>query len=282
MADADVMDKEELDEKAKKKEEKAKKKEEKKAKNKDGEQSNENEEDKLSSKILVFFITILIIAIWLGIIGILIKADVGGFGSTILRPLIKDLPYAEKILPEEVNKGTEIDNAYKFESMDAVIKRIKELEASNDEKSESLKKKDETISSLQSQVSELQKYKDNQEAFLKEKENFYKEVVYTDNAPDIEEYKKYYESIDAENAETLYKQVIEQLQSDEKVKEYAKTYSAMKPKEAAAIFDTMTNQYDLVAEILNNMDAQSRANILGKMDSKNAAALTAIMEPKSK
>jgi flagellar motility protein MotE (MotC chaperone) len=80
----------------------------------------------------------------------------------------------------------------------------------------------------------------------------------------------------------LYKQVVEQLQASEKVKEYAKTYSSMKPKEAAAIFDTMTNDYDLVAEILNNMDAQSRADILGKMNSKNAAALTEIMEPKSK
>lgn len=41
----------------------------------------------------------------------------------------------------------------------------------------------------------------------------------------------------------------------------------MKPKEAAAIFDSMTDNLSLVAKILNAMDAQSRGNILGKMDS---------------
>lgn len=41
----------------------------------------------------------------------------------------------------------------------------------------------------------------------------------------------------------------------------------MKPKEAAAIFDSMTDNLSLVAKILNALDAQSRGNIIGKMDS---------------
>ena len=60
---------------------------------------------------------------------------------------------------------------------------------------------------------------------------------------------------------------------------YIKTYSSMKPKEAAAIFDTMTDNLKLVAQILDGMDADSRAAILGKMTSDTAAKVTEIMKP---
>ena len=53
----------------------------------------------------------------------------------------------------------------------------------------------------------------------------------------------------------------------------------MKAKEAAAIFDTMTGDLQLVADILLNMSAKSRADILGKMDPEIAAKVTAIMNP---
>ena len=73
--------------------------------------------------------------------------------------------------------------------------------------------------------------------------------------------------------------MVEQSAVDSELEDYIKTYSNMKPKEAAAIFNTMTDDLDLVADILINMDAQSRANILGKMDSETAAKVTEIMEP---
>ena len=76
----------------------------------------------------------------------------------------------------------------------------------------------------------------------------------------------------------LYKQVVEQTLTDEQMDDYVKTYSSMKPKEAAAIFDTMTDNLQLVADILSNMDTQSRGDILGKMNS-DTAKVTEIMEP---
>lgn len=72
----------------------------------------------------------------------------------------------------------------------------------------------------------------------------------------------------------LYKQVVEQTLTDEQMDDYVKTYSSMKPKEAAAIFDTMTDNLQLVADILSNMDTQSRGDILGKMNSDTAAKVT--------
>ena len=47
-----------------------------------------------------FFVTLIIILIWLAIIVLLIKCDVGGFGSSVLAPVLKDVPYVNKILPD--------------------------------------------------------------------------------------------------------------------------------------------------------------------------------------
>jgi len=238
---------------------------------------DEDMEDGLGNKVVMVFVTLLVILIWLGIIVLLIKGDLGGFGSTILRPMIKDVPYLNWILPE--TNDLEDSTEYQFETIDDAIDRIKELEALLDTELTTNSDNSDLIAELQSQIAELQVYKLEQDEFEKNKEKWYEEVVFSDDAPDIKEYRTYYESIDPENAEVLYKQVVEQLAYQEEVENYAKTYSSMKPKEAAAIFDTMTDDLKLVADILLNMSTQARADILGKMDPENAAKLTAIMEP---
>lgn len=265
-----------------KKAEKQRKKEEKKlAKQKQAEADDfEMEEETAGGKVAVFFVTLIIIIVWLAILALLIKWDVGGFGSQVLAPVLKDVPYVNKILPDSTLEeiSTE-DSAYAFDSMDEAVAKIKELEIALAEAQSGNTENAEYITQLEAQAQELQKYKEDEAAFEQEKQSFYEDVVFSDVAPDIEEYKKYYESIDPANAEVLYKQVVEQTAADEKIDEYVKTYSSMKPKEAAAIFDTMTNNLKLVAEILENMDAQSRADILGKMDSNTAAKVTEIMKP---
>ena len=94
-------------------------------------------------------------------------------------------------------------------------------------------------------------------------------------------HQKYYELIDPTNAEYLYKQVVTQLQQDAKLSDYAQAYAAMEPEAAAKIFESMTNDLDLVAKILNQMNAASRGNILANMDAEVAAKVTRIMDPES-
>lgn len=238
---------------------------------------DEDMEEGLGNKIVMVLVTLLVILIWLGIIVLFIKGDFGGFGSTVLRPLIKDVPYLNWILPE--SDYDEESTEYQYETIDDAIARIKELEALLDTQLTTNSDNSELIAELQAQITELQVYKLEQDEFEKNKEKFYEEVVFSDEAPDIETYKTYYESIDPENAEVLYKQVVEQIEYNNMVENYAKTYSSMKPKQAAAIFDTMTDDLQLVADILLNMSTQARADILGKMDPEIAAKLTAIMEP---
>lgn len=270
---------EEMDKKAAKKAEKTRKKAEKKAaKNMETDLENTEEEEGSSSKLAVALVTLVIIIVWLAILALLIKWDVGGFGSTVMRPLLKDIPYVNRILPDsEDDLSTEED--YPYKNMDEAVAYIKELEQELAQAQQGSSENSAYIADLEAQSQKLKEYEANEAAFEEEKEKFYNEVVFSDQAPDIEQYKEYYESIDPDNAELLYKQVVEQQQTDSKISDYVKGYSQMKPKEAAAIFDTMTDNLNLVAQILENMDAQSRADILGKMNSDTAAKVTEIMNP---
>lgn len=239
----------------------------------------EDEKIGVGGKIIMGAIVLIIVVIWLAIFALLVKMDVGGFGSTVLFPVLKDVPYVNMILPgiEEYNPSE--DDSYSYKTVEEAVTRIKELETEIEELKSAGDDSDAHIQELETAANELAEYKAKESAFEQEKEKFYEEVVFSDNAPDINTYKTYYESIDPENAEAIYKQVVTQLQEDAELKEYVDTYSNMKPKNAAAIFDSMTDNLELVCEILNAMDAASRADILAAMDEKNAAAVTAMMEP---
>ena len=223
----------------------------------------------------------MIIVIWIAILAVLIHFDVGGFGSTVMQPILKDVPYVNKILPktEEEETKTKEDSKYPYKTVDEAVAYIKELEKELADAKESNSENDAYVADLEAQAAQWKEYKDNEQKFEEEKAKFYKEVVFSDQAPDINEYKKYYESIDPQNAENLYKQVVEQQEKDDDMSDYVKAYSQMKPKQAAAIFDTMTDNLKLVAQILDGMDADSRAAILGKMTSDTAAKVTEIMKP---
>lgn len=279
MAAEDVMEQEEdiIDKKAEKKAAKARKKEEKKkAREEAGEEIQEEEGG--GSRFAVVIVTIAFIVVWIGILALIIKADIGGFGSTVLQPILKDVPYINKILPETAEKET-VDAQYPYTTLDEAIARIKELELELTEAQSKSNESSDNVSDLEAEVARLKEFEDQQAAFEEEKTKFYKEVVFADNAPDISEYKQYYESIDPANAESLYKQVVEQEEADAQVKEYAETYAEMKPKQAAAIMEKMTDNLKLVAKILDNMDTDARGAILGAMNPDVAARVTKIMEP---
>ncbi|KAI4447751.1 hypothetical protein C823_002270 [Eubacterium plexicaudatum ASF492] len=264
-------------EKARKKEEKKKKKQEKKAAKQDQEMAEEQET--VGGKLIVAFATLVIIAIWLGILALLIRLDVGGFGSTVLYPMLKDVPYVNKILPEVKPEGNGEDADYPYQTLEEAITRIKELEGELEVALQSDKDSSAKVEDLQSQVRKLKKYRDNEAAFESIRQQFYEEVVFGEDAPDITEYQKFYEAINPDNAEVLYKEVVEQTEYDSKVDDYVKTYSSMKPKDAAAIFDTMTDNLSLVRRILEKMSSANRANILSSMNQDTAAKLTEMLEP---
>ena len=270
-------------EKEAKKAEKAALKERRKEAKANGETLPEDEERLgIGGGIIMAFVVLLILLIWLVIFAFLVKMDVGGFGSTVLFPVLKDVPYVNQILPgiEDYLPEEVVEDEYsQYTTVESAIDRIKELETQIEELKAENDSNSDYVAELETSAQELAEYKANQTAFEETKEKFYEEVVFSENAPDINEYKTYYESIEPENAAAIYKQVVSQLQNDKEIEDYVKTYSSMKAKNAASIFDAMTDDYDLVCQILQAMDASTRATILEAMDAKNAAVLTKMMEP---
>ncbi len=239
-------------------------------------------EEEGGSRLAVFLVTTVIIVIWLAILALLVKMDVGGFGSTVLKPLLKDVPYINKILPDTVSEGeqsTELSTESPYSTLDEAVSRIKELEIELQNAKNATADSQSRNEELEGQSAQLEEYKAKEAAFEELKQKFDEEVVFSDKAPDINEYKVFYESIDPANAEVIYKQVIEQQQKDTQLEEYVNMYSSMKPKQAAAIFDTMTNDLKLVAKILQAMEPDASASILGAMNAETAAKLTKIMNP---
>lgn len=263
-----------------KKEQKAQRKEAKQRAKEISKQEAQLSEDEEPGGVSVFLVTIVIVIIWLAILCLLIKLDVGGFGSGVLAPVLKDVPVVNKILPADSVITTDDEGAYGgYTSLRDAVDYIRELELEL-ERAQSVSNTDyEEISALRAEIDRLKTFENAQIEFERIKTEFYEEVVYSDKGPGIEEYQKYYEMMDPATAEYLYKQVVEQVAFDAQLADYAKAYSEMEPAQAASIFEEMTDSLDLVAKILYQMSAEDRGNILGVMDAEVAARLTKIMDP---
>ena len=230
----------------------------------------------------VVVVTTFIVLIWIAILCLLVKLDVGGFGSGVLAPIFADVPVINKILPSSTLEDSVDETEYEgYTSIKDAVDQIKELEMELEAAQTANTDTDDTIASLQAEVERLQTFEDSQVEFEKIKTEFYEEVVYADKGPGAEEYQKYYESMDPTTAEYLYKQVVAQLQEDQEIVDYAQAYSEMKPKAAAGIFEAMADNLDLAARILGQMEASDRGAILGVMNADVAAKITKIMEPDS-
>ena len=232
----------------------------------------------------VFLVTFIIVLIWVAILCLIIKLDFGGFGSNVLTPILKDVPVLNKILPntmEESLESGEEETYGGYKSLQEAVDYIKELELELERAQSAQNSSSEEVEQLKAEVERLKTFEDSQVEFQRIKTEFYEEVVYADNGPGIEEYRRYYEEMDPATAEYLYKQVITQIEESDEIKDYAAAYSAMKPKAAAAIFESMTDNLDLAVRILSVMDADQRGEILGAMDTEIAARITKLMDPES-
>lgn len=233
----------------------------------------------------VFMVTFVIVLIWIAILCLIIKLDLGGFGTNVLTPVLKDVPVLNMILPKSA--GTTVvddENAGSYggyTDLKEAVDYINELELELERAKASNTDNTEDIGELKAEIERLKTFEDAQVEFQRIKTEFYEEVVYADKGPGLEEYQKYFEAMDPATAEYLYKQVVIQNEETEEIKNYAQAYSEMKPKQAAAIFEEMTDNLDLVARILGVMEPADRGAILGVMDEEVAAKITKIMDPES-
>jgi flagellar motility protein MotE (MotC chaperone) len=229
----------------------------------------------------VFMVTIVIVLIWLAILALLVKLDIGGFGSGVLGPLLKDIPVVNMILPGSVGRSSDpIGESYMgYNSLPEAVEHIQELEMELERAQAIAASNADDMAKQSAEIARLKEFEDRQVEFQRIKNEFYDEVIYAANGPGPDAYQKYYEAIDPSSAEFLYQQVVRQSQESQEVQDFASAYAAMKPAAAAAIFEAMTDNLDLAARILGTMNATDRGNILAAMNADTAAQLTKIMNP---
>lgn len=248
-----------------------------KKKNKEKDEQNEiAQEESAGSKLLTILIVFVIVVIWLALFCVLIKFDVGHFGSEVLYPVLKDVPVVNKVLPSV--EGEQKPEGYT--DIDAANARIKELEKQLADSQNSGTASAEEVKDLKTENERLKKYEEQQRAFEQRVKEFDEQVVYNDKAPELSEYQKYYESIDKDNAAELYKQVVQDVQQSMKITKQSTLYSKMEPAQAAGILETMSGDLDLVAAILDGMSESKSAAILANMSPETAAQITTKMTAK--
>ena len=226
------------------------------------------------SKLVNAIIVLVIILIWLAVFAFLIKLDVGGIGSNILYPVLKDVPVINKILPAPSEEMQASEDNYAYTTLKSANERIKELENQLATQGGTTAANSDYIANLEAQVKNLQKYKDQMDDFDKKVEEFNEKIVFNDNAPDISEYRAYYESIEPENAEKIYRQVMQREKQNEKAKELATYYANMDAAKAAQVLSEMNEDLDLICDILQNMTEKQAAAIIQELDNEYAAQIT--------
>ncbi len=265
-----------------KKEEQQHKKEAKKRAKEIAKQEEALEEGEESNGFVTFLATVVIVLLWLAVICVVIKLDIGSFGSSVMAPLLKDVPVVNKILPKGSVTDTNDPESYGgYSNLQDAVNQIKALELEAERLRTAGGAKDEEIARLQAEVQRLSEFERMQVDFQRIRTEFYEEVIYAEKGPGAEEYRKYYEQMDPATADYLYKQVLAQAQESAEIQEYVNTYgsSGMKPKQAAAMFEKMTDNLPLVAKILKAMSVEDRGAILGAMNADVAAKITKILDP---
>lgn len=265
-----------------KKDQKAQRKEAKRRAKEIAKQEEALGDDEDGGGLATFGATLLVVALWLAVICVIVKLDIGGFGSSVLTPMLKDVPVVNRILPNNSLTETTDQEAYGgYTSLKDAVGQIEALELELERTQSASKVKDEELDKLKAEVLRLQEFEAKQLEFQRIRQEFGEEVLYAEKGPGVEEYVKYYEALDPTTAESLYKQAVIQLEESKEIEDYAAAYSEMKPKQAAGIFETMTDNLNLAARILKVMSAEDRGEILGVMDSDVAAKLTKLMDPES-
>ena len=231
------------------------------------------EQGSTGGKILTTLIIFLIILIWLAILSLLIKFDVGKLGSEVLRPVLKDIPVINRILPSVSDETLAEENAYPFKNLEEAVAYIKKLELEADK----LREENDDYASrqleMQKEIDSLRHYEEEQEAFAALREAFDREVVYNDKAPSTDEYLKWYESMYPNNAAKIYNELLERKLVEDSLKKYADYLASMEPGEAADILSEYPSDIDMICRLLDCMKKVQVSDILREMEPLFAARI---------
>lgn len=239
-------------------------------------------EEKSDNKLITIIFAILTILVWLTIFCVMVKLDVNGFGSKVMRPIFKDVPIINLILPGPSDEELVTEENLPYQNLSEALDYIKELELQIQGYQEENVGQEAQISELQAAVERLQQFEANQQAFQEEKDRYYQEVVLGNGTEMMQNFQQWYEKMDPETAERIYNLVVERFEQLKLDEEYVQTFEEMEAAQAAAIFVEMSGDLDTVVKILRSLNADTRSAILSALASKDAvfaAKLTQLLAP---
>ena len=138
--------------------------------------------------LVTFGATILIVLLWLAVICIIIKLDIGGFGSSVLTPILKDVPVVNRILPGVSLTETNNPESYGgYSSLQEAVDYIKQLEVELEQVRSASNAKDADMEKLLAENERLSEFEKRQVEFQRIQQEFGEEVVYAENGPGPEE-----------------------------------------------------------------------------------------------
>ena len=237
--------------------------------------------DEDGNGLMTFAATVFIVALWLAVIAVVVKLDIGGFGSSVMTPILQNVPVLNKILPgNSLTETNDPDSYGGYSSLSDAVAYIRDLELEIERLQTANNVKDSDLEALRAEVRRLQEFESAQVEFQRIQKQFFEEVVYADKGPGAEEYKKWYEAMNPATAESLYKQVVIQLEESSEFQEFARSFAQMKPKAAAQLLEEITD-LNRVARILMALSAEERAAIMNQMSAEFGARVATIMDPNS-
>lgn len=236
----------------------------------------DHEENKNGSKPILFLLSFIVL---IGAFILLVKLDIGGLGSNVLGPKLKNIPVINLILPKmpaEEAGNLDLSN-YNFETIDEAIERLKATEILLKEKEKEAEKLNETLSQNKTEIDRLKVFEGEQVQFGIDKAEFDQLIA---EQADPEAFMAYVEKMYPDSALKIYESLIVEKKVNEEIKSVASMYQEMKPKNAAAILEeTVNKDIDMAAQILLQLDPSQAGAILAAMDKTVADKVSRYMYP---
>jgi flagellar motility protein MotE (MotC chaperone) len=189
-----------------------------------------------------------------------------------LNGFLQNIPIVKNLIPAENN----IEGEYASYTPEQLADEIDKFKTANEIDQETIKSLNEKNDLYVEEISRLKDFEDQQAVFKAEKEEFDRMIAMNDTGA----YEAFYETVNPETAEILYKEAVIANQSSARVKEYIASFTAMDGGAAAEILEQMVpTDINLVVVIINALDPDTRAGILSEMTPENAAVVVKMTAP---
>jgi flagellar basal body-associated protein FliL len=220
---------------------------------------------------------VMFIAVLLGAFSYVLIFNGFGLRDKYLSGIISRTPFLNTIIQIPSDEEEEVEPPVDVDALYAEIEELSELTAEQNDEIERLRRQNE---GLRTELSHYDEFDEMVSQFRRDKEDFDNEVVFGEHS-NYADFVRWFEQMNPETAELLYKDAVGMVADDERVRHYMGMMRSMGAKDKAAIFVQLmsTNDNMLVVELLLRHSAADAGEILGQMPVQQAGALMVLMEP---